>query len=168
MAEKTPAGAPARTGIVLLSPSSWEAMVEHARGAAPEEACGILAGRRKEERREVARVIACRNAHAGDRRRHFLIDPEQHLAGQREARQAGLEIVGFYHSHHNGSAEMSEEDRRQAHPYVSNLILAFRGGVLTEARSWSIDAGGMPAEEDVVLESVTGWQRPASERADEA
>lgn len=168
MPEKAKAGTPPAKATLILSPLAWEAMVAHARTTAPEEACGILVGILAGGRREVIRAVACRNAHAGDRRKHFLIDPEQHLAAQREAREAGLEIVGFYHSHHNGSAAMSDEDRQQAHPFVSNVILAFRDGVLTEARPWRIDQDGMPAEEKLLIEPVTSGRPPASEKADEA
>lgn len=122
-------------------------MVAHARTTAPEEACGILVGTQSGGRREVIRAVACRNAHAGDRRKRFLIDPGQHLAAQRQAREAGLEILGFYHSHHNGSAAMSDEDRQQAHPFASNVILAFRGGVFLDIRSWTISNSGEWAEE---------------------
>lgn len=147
MAERAKAGALPAKATLILSPLAWDLMIEHARRAAPEEACGILVGTQAGGRRNVIRAVACRNAHAGDRRKHFLIDPGQHLAAQREAREAGLEILGFYHSHHNGSAAMSEEDRQQAHPFASNLILAFRGGVLLDVRSWTAGQGGQWVEE---------------------
>jgi len=157
--------APQQRGIVLLSPLAWDVMVEHACDAAPEEACGILVGTQAGGRREVIRAVPCRNAHPADRRKHFLIDPEQHLAAQREARAAGLEILGFYHSHHNGSAAMSDEDLSQAHPFVSHVILAFRGGAIVQARCWRIGADGA-AEEEIIIGSVTGGPQAASDTSD--
>lgn len=162
----TERAAPQNRGIVFLSPLAWHAMIEHARRAAPEEACGILVGKLTGGRREVVRAVACRNAHPGDRRKRFLIDPEQHLAAQREARETGLEILGFYHSHHTGSAAMSEEDLAQAHPFVSHFILAFRGGALVQARCWRIGADGGAAEEEIVIGSVTGGPQAASKTID--
>lgn len=141
-------------------------MAAHAAAAAPEEACGILAGRRRPAAADVLRAIPCRNAHEGDRRRRFLIDPEHHLAAQREVREAGLEILGFYHSHPEGGAAPSEEDRRQAHPWVSNLILACRGGAPAGARSWRLAGDGGWIEEPVSVAGVTGAGLPASEPAD--
>lgn len=141
-------------------------MTGHARAAAPEEACGILVGRHSGAWREVLRAVPCRNVHPGDRRRRFLIDPEEQIAVQRETREAALEILGFYHSHHNGSAAMSDEDIRQAHPYVTNLILAFRAGGIVEVRSWRMGAGGAPVEEPVSVEGVTGPPGAASKEAD--
>ncbi len=146
---------------------AWKAVITHARAAAPEEACGILVGRQSGARREVRLAAPCRNVHPGDRRKHFLIDPEEQIAVQREAREAGLEILGFYHSHHNGGAAMSEEDRRQAHPHVSNLILAFRAGSFAEARSWRMSNDGEASEEAVLVEGVAGLPDIAAEEAED-
>jgi proteasome lid subunit RPN8/RPN11 len=152
--------------VLKIEAAAWRALLGHAGAAAPEEACGILLGRQSGDVRVAVLAAACRNVYSGDRQKHFLIDPSQQAAVQRQAREAGLEILGFYHSHHNGSAALSEEDRRMAHPHVSNLVLAFRGGVFLGARSWRIGAGGEPTEEPVEVEGVTRWPQPASESAD--
>lgn len=155
-----------KAGITFLSPALWEAMIEHARKTAPDEACGILAGREDADGRVVARVFACRNAHPDDRTRRFLIDPEEQIAAQRASRGAGLEIIGYYHSHHNGRAEMSEEDLRQAHPRVSYVIVAFRGGEFVEARSWRLRENGSAEEEPLHAPRVTGQLHAASGNTD--
>lgn len=141
-------------------------MTAHALAAAPEEACGILVGLRRGTQREVLHAVPCRNVHEGSRHARFLIDPEQQLAVHREARFQGLEIVGYYHSHPEGSAAFSDEDRRQAHPWVSNLVLAFRGGVFLEARSWRVDPDGACEEEPLAIADVTSAAPPASSMAD--
>ncbi len=153
--------------VLRIGIRAWEAVLAHAARAAPEEACGVLAGRSRGEQREVVRAFPCRNAHKGDRRRHFLLDPQDQIEAQRQARAAGLEILGFYHSHHNGSAALSDEDLRQAHPRVSNLILAFRDGVFVEARSWVVDSQQRPSEEPVALGDVTPAGGTASATADD-
>ncbi len=146
---------------------AWEAILAHAARTAPEEACGVLAGRGQGEQRHVLRAFPCRNAHEGDRRRHFLLDPQDQIEAQRQARAAGLEILGFYHSHHNGSAALSDEDLRQAHPRVSNLILAFREGAFVEARSWIVGEEQRPSEEPVAFDDVTPAGGTASATADD-
>lgn len=83
----------------------------------------------------------CRNVYPGDRRRHFLIDPERHLAVQREARERGLAILGFYHSHPEGTALPSAEDREQAHPWALMLIVGLGEGPDPVARAWTFEAG---------------------------
>ncbi len=150
-----------RIGRALLNQ-----MIAHALAAAPEEACGILLGLRRGTQRDVLHAVPCRNVYEGSRHTRFLIDPEQQLAVQREAPFQGLEIIGYYHSHPEGSAAFSDEDRRQAHPWVSNLVLAFRGGVFVEARSWRVDPGGACEEEPLAIPDVTNAAPPASSTAD--
>ena len=54
------------------------------------------------------------------RRRHrprpdrYLIDPADHCAALRAARAAGLEVVGAYHSHPDGTLLPSATDCREA------------------------------------------------------
>jgi proteasome lid subunit RPN8/RPN11 len=85
--------------------------VEH---AYPEEACGILLGRRLETDEEVVRIIPCANVDPEPSRR-YSIAPEELLRTQATAREEGLEILGFYHSHPDHSAEPSPTDLREAH-----------------------------------------------------
>ena len=42
--------------------------------------------------------------------RRFLIDPADHFVARRAAREGGLEVVGFYHSHLHSPAEPSARD----------------------------------------------------------
>ncbi|MGQ9917332.1 MAG: M67 family metallopeptidase [Bryobacteraceae bacterium] len=146
--------------VLRIARPLFEEIAAHALAVTPEEACGILVGLRRGEQRQALRALACRNVHEGRRDARFLMDPEQHLAAQRDAREQGLEIVGYYHSHLNGSAALSEEDRRQAHPWVSNLILAFRGGVFQEARCWRVHPGGRCEEEPLEIAGATGTAVP--------
>jgi proteasome lid subunit RPN8/RPN11 len=83
-------------------------MVAHAREAAPAECCGLLAGRGG------AVVEAVRTRNIAEDPKRFLIDPADHITGRRDARQRGLEIVGFYHSHVFAAALPSARDRDEA------------------------------------------------------
>lgn len=137
--------------MLRIATAAWQRIVEHAAQASPEEACGILVGRVAGGDCTVLRAEPCRNMHAGDRRRGFLIDPERHLAVQREARGQGLEIAGFYHSHPEAGARPSEEDVRMAHPGMLMLIVALRAGRVAEARAWRFIGGGFA---EVAMESL--------------
>jgi proteasome lid subunit RPN8/RPN11 len=81
-------------------------IVEHAREAAPHECCGLLLGRSD----SVSQVLPAHNI-AADPATRFLIDPADHFAARRMARGAGLDVVGFYHSHPGSPAEPSRRDR---------------------------------------------------------
>lgn len=127
--------------MVRLTPAAWQRIVSHAAASAPLEACGILIGHRHGGSRLVVHAEPCENVYPGDRRRHFLIDPERHLALQREARERGLAILGSYHSHPDGTALPSTEDREQAHPWTVMVIVAVREGRVVDVRAWTLEAG---------------------------
>ena len=100
--------------MLAISRETSEQLRSHARDAFPEECCGILLGRVVEaERREVSAAIPCRNTHPQPRT-HYLLDSRDLIAAQRDAREQGRAIVGFYHSHPAHPAEASPTDQAEA------------------------------------------------------
>jgi proteasome lid subunit RPN8/RPN11 len=97
--------------------AAFDALVAHAREAAPAECCGILLGRAG----EIVEAVRARNI-AEQSSTRFEIDPRDHINVRRDARRRGLDVVGFYHSHPCSAAEPSETDRAEAgyddHLYV--------------------------------------------------
>lgn len=110
--------------------------------------------------RIVRRAEQCRNLHAGDRRRRFLIDPGQQISIERTAREEGLLVLGYYHSHPSSAAHFSAHDRAEAHPWVSNLVVALRGGRFWHARCYRVTPEGVVEEE--ALEGPDVASRPGS------
>ena len=86
-----------------------DAVVAHARSAAPDECCGLLLG-------AAGRVVVARPARnaAEDASRRFEVDVKDHIDGRREARSRGIEVVGFYHSHPRSPAAPSPTDCAEA------------------------------------------------------
>jgi proteasome lid subunit RPN8/RPN11 len=71
----------------------------------------------------------------------FLIDPRDHIAALRRARQRGLEVLGFYHSHPQTSAWPSATDVAEAaYPDAVHLIISL-GGKRDEVRLFRIENG---------------------------
>ena len=103
-------------GLVIISRQTREAVISHARAALPAECCGILLGIKT----RVVTVASARNL-ASDPNR-FLIDPKDHIDARREGRRAGLDVVGFYHSHPRSAPVPSETDRLEA-AYADHLYL---------------------------------------------
>jgi proteasome lid subunit RPN8/RPN11 len=92
-------------------------VVAHARRIAPDECCGILIG----DGQDVLDAAPARNI--ADRPAvRFLVDPKDHLDSLRAARQRGLDVVGFYHSHPRSAAVPSETDLAEAN-YPDHLFL---------------------------------------------
>lgn len=120
-------------------------IIAAATGAAPLEACGLLVGSAGAGGAEVTRQTPARNVHSspGDR---FLVAPEDYLAGDREARAEGFEVIGFWHSHPATSAVPSTVDRDEAWRDVSYLIVSLAGDEPV-LRSWRFLADRAVEEE---------------------
>ena len=112
-----------------------DAIVAHARAAAPAECCGLLIG----SGAAIVQAVRARNIAAKPAR--FLIDPKDHIDARREARRRGLEVLGFYHSHPQSPAWPSETDVAEAaYPEAVHLIVSLAGGD-TDAGLFRIDRG---------------------------
>jgi proteasome lid subunit RPN8/RPN11 len=85
-----------------------DATIAHARQDAPVECCGLLLGHGD----TIVEAVPPRNI--ADAPTRFLIDPKDHIDRRRDARQRGLDVVGFYHSHPRSPALPSETDRAEA------------------------------------------------------
>jgi proteasome lid subunit RPN8/RPN11 len=83
-------------------------LLAHASDEAPNECCGLLLGRTG----LVERARRARNLQESPAR--FLIDPADHFAAMREAREAGLRVIGAYHSHPHSPPVPSETDMAEA------------------------------------------------------
>jgi len=121
-----------------LSEPQYNVMREAATGGYPDEVCGIIVGRFDAGHGTVARVVPTRNVTAADRRRHFEIPPADLVHEQRSARDAGLRILGFYHSHPEHPAEPSAHDLELAWQEYIYVIVPVAGRRAGDARAWRL------------------------------
>lgn len=148
-----------------LSPDVLAAVRGHGERSYPEECCGFLLGRAGADGGvAVERVLPADNERPDRRVDRYVIGPERVLEVHHQARAAGLDVVGYYHSHPDHLAEPSDFDREHAWPGVSYLIVAVHGGRAGETRSWRLtdDRAGF-AEQPVA--AVTPPIPEESERA---
>ena len=88
---------------------------------------------------QVVALVPARNEEAAAHRRDgYRIAPSEVLGAHRRARERGLAIVGFYHSHPDRPAVPSVRDRREAWPGASYLIVAVGRGGDEDVRSWRL------------------------------
>ena len=105
--------------------------------AYPQECCGVLLGLRAGDVREVRAAIPCTNARFDSPETRYSIDPRELVRIQRDAREKGLEIVGFFHSHPDHPARWSPTDLDEAHWIAcSYLILSVEQGRVAAASSF--------------------------------
>jgi proteasome lid subunit RPN8/RPN11 len=102
-----------------------EAILDHARSGYPCEVCGVLLGHAA----RVESVIRVENRETESPRVRYQIAPEDLLRIQREGREDGQEVVGFYHSHPDHPARPSETDRRIAAEGLSDGVIHVVVGV---------------------------------------
>jgi [CysO sulfur-carrier protein]-S-L-cysteine hydrolase len=121
---------------VIIARGALDEIVAHARATQPLECCGILVGRGD----RITDVVAARNLEASPTR--YLIDPRDHIRARRRAREAGDEILGFYHSHPASLAVPSARDISEAsYPECVWLIVGLRGEV--DVRLFAIADGSV-------------------------
>lgn len=129
-----------------ISREHYEQMVDHAREEAPDECCGMVAGRED----EAVRVFRATNIEHSQLR--FMIDPKQQLEIDQEIEAEGLELTAIYHSHTRTEPKPSETDIIFAKlwPGVLWVIVGLADGE-PDVRLWRID-DGHAAEAQLVVE----------------
>lgn len=98
---------------IVIDSDAYDAIVEHARAAAPEEACGMLAGEFGEDRSVAVEARPAENASPVPEQ-EYEIDPAEQFELMTEIEDAGREVAGFYHSHPRGPDGPSATDEARA------------------------------------------------------
>lgn len=103
--------------MLVLASDHLEAMYAHGETTFPKECCGLLLGHRQGDDRIVTWV--CPAANLGTARDdRFELDPADRKRIEDQARCAGLQVVGVYHSHPDHDAYWSETDRTNCEEYL--------------------------------------------------
>ena len=111
---------------------------EHGAQTYPHECCGALLGRDAEASREVLDLVPLTNRRDDSPRNRFSIAAEDVGAADKTAREKGLELIGWYHSHPDSPAQPSTYDREHAWPWYSYIIVEVRGREPGEMTSWRL------------------------------
>ncbi len=133
-----------------MPPQEIEKIRAHGQADYPHECCGVLLGKEVNGRKHVSEARPLPNARADSPRNRFLITPEDWLASEKYAREKGLEILGFYHSHPDHPARPSEYDREHAWPWLSYVILSVEQGRPGDLASWVLAEDRTSFDREVV------------------
>lgn len=135
------------------------AIAQHGEETYPDECCGVLLGSELNGVRTVERLLPIDNQwDAEERRRRFLITPQDMLRAEREARKDGLDVLGFYHSHPDAPARPSEFDREHAWPWYTYLIASIEGGRYATITGWQLTDDRTTYDEVTVTPHTKGIQ----------
>ena len=117
---------------LLIPQTLYDQLRAHGEETYPHECCGILLGRSTPEALEVHQLIRAGNTRTDSAHNRYHIAPIELVRAQREGRQAGLDIVGFYHSHPDHPAQYSVTDFAEAHWFgCAYVITAVSGDKIT-------------------------------------
>ena len=120
-----------------------EEIIAHARAEAPNECCGILAGKGG----EIAKLFRAKNAEKSPVR--YNIDPQELFSLYQEIERQGWELLGIYHSHVKGQAYPSSIDVQLAlWPDSLYFIVSLMDERAPQIRAFRI-VGGVVSEEDL-------------------
>jgi proteasome lid subunit RPN8/RPN11 len=108
-------------------------ILAHARAEAPLECCGLLLG--TPDRLDEA--LAARNVLASPTR--FELDPLDHFAAIRRARDLGVDVVGVYHSHPASAPVPSPRDVSEAS--YPDFVYLIAGLLEAEVRAYRLVEG---------------------------
>ena len=101
--------------MLKLSKSHYQMLRQHSEETYPHECCGVLLGKMDGSQREVTNVTRCGNTRNDSPHNRYHIDPKELVRIQREGRDRGEDIIGFYHSHPDHPAQWSTTDLAEAH-----------------------------------------------------
>jgi len=126
--------------MLKLSPSAYVSLRQHGEETYPHECCGVLLGHFDDSgSKTVSRIARCGNTREDSPHNRYNIDPRELIRIQREGRERGEDIVGFYHSHPDHPAQWSPTDLAEAHWFgCSYVITSVEKGVATITNSFEL------------------------------
>jgi proteasome lid subunit RPN8/RPN11 len=102
-------------GVLHLTREDYDRIRLHGEETYPHECCGALLGHPSPQGWIVAAAIRAGNTRTDSAHNRYQIAPIELVKIEREARNRGLEIAGFYHSHPDHPAQWSSTDFAEAH-----------------------------------------------------
>ena len=134
-----------------LSREITQKIREHGAQSYPHECCGALLGHDAEETnavttaggvsapvREILALFPLVNRREDSLHNRFSVNAEDVRDSEKAARDKGLDVVGWYHSHPDHPARPSQYDREHAWPWYSYVIVSVAKGKAQEMTSWRL------------------------------
>jgi proteasome lid subunit RPN8/RPN11 len=101
--------------MLKIGRKEYEALRQHGEETYPNECCGLLLGRTNGDERVVASIARAGNTRTDSAHNRYNIDPKDYIRIQKEGRERGEDVIGFYHSHPDHPAHWSPTDLSEAH-----------------------------------------------------
>lgn len=141
--------------MIELNERQLKEMRRHGERDYPFECCGLMLGRFETTGQKLlTETYPISNAREEEAKRNrFLIRPEELMRGEKYAREKGLDVVGFYHSHPDEPAVPSKYDLDHAWPTYSYIVVSVEKGQAVDLRSWEMEADRSRFNEEEITQS---------------
>jgi proteasome lid subunit RPN8/RPN11 len=144
--------------MIVLTHEHMNQIKAHAERDYPHECGGLLLGHLDGGTKTVVETLPMENT-AAEETRHdrVLIDPRDLMKADKKAREKGLDVIGYYHSHPDDEAVPSQFDLDHALPVWSYIIVSVRDKKAVDWNSWEMenDRSKFNEEEVVAADSIT-------------
>ena len=127
---------------ITIPPEAEAVMRAHAEVTYPNEACGALVGTGDgvNEPWMVTSAEPAPNEFDGGHHNRYLIAPAFQVQVERSALAAGLDLIGFYHSHPEEQARPSEYDRSHAWAGYAYRVYSVHAAKVVDGNTFTLDA----------------------------
>ena len=138
------------TMAAALSSDIAQKIRDHGAETYPHECCGALLGRDldasalsapdagQSPSREIVALFPLVNRRDDSPRNRFSVTSDDVRDAEKAAREKGIDVVGWYHSHPDHPAKPSEYDREHAWPWYSYVIVSVASGEPRDMTSWQL------------------------------
>jgi proteasome lid subunit RPN8/RPN11 len=140
--------------MLKIGKTEFDELRRHGEETYPHECCGLLLGRTNGDERVVASVARAGNTRTDSAHNRYNIDPKDYIRIQREGRERGEDVIGFYHSHPDHPARWSPTDLAEAHfPGYSYVITSVAQGKAAITNSFEL-SGSDESDKEFVDEKI--------------
>jgi proteasome lid subunit RPN8/RPN11 len=159
--------------LLQVSEVVYAQLRAHGEETYPHECCGVLLGHATPDANQVVAARRAGNTRTDSAHNRYHIAPGELIRIQREGREQGLDIVGFYHSHPDHPAQWSKTDFAEAHWLgCSYVITAVAQGKAVVTNSFRLQGATEDdkqlVDEPIVIANTSGGLREATEVAEAA
>ena len=134
--------------MIDINQESWDVMVAHAEKTFPNECCGAMLGSIDGDVKKVLKAVAIENSYTGEQGARYELRPEDLLEADRQARAAGMDLIGIFHSHPDCDAYFSKTDLENSCPWYSFVVLSIKNGKFDHANSFLPNADQTAADKE--------------------
>src|SRR6201993_1887033 len=140
--------------MLKIRQKDYEAIRRHGEETYPHEGCGVLLGQMDGDVRVVTSAAPCGTTRTDSPQDGYHIAPKELIRVQRERRERGEDIVGFYHSHPDHPAQWSQTDFAEAHWIgCSYVITSIQKGKAAITNSFQL-SGTDEADKRLIDETI--------------